>query len=93
MKIKRTFFNSRTQRYYGNHYDINNYLFTIFFDEGAELSFVLRDLKQNKNIVNYIYKKVNNTFGNIAEIETSKISSVEYNLLKQLNTPSIIKLC
>ena len=93
MKVKRTFFNTRTGRYYANHYDTNNYLFTIFFNEGAELSFILRDLEQNKNVVNYIYKKVNNTFGNIAEIETSKISSVEYNLLKQLNTPSIIKLC
>ena len=93
MKVKRTFFNTRTGRYYANHYDTNNYLFTIFFNEGAELSFILRDLEQNKNIVNYIYKKVNNTFGNIAEIETSKISSVEYNLMKQINVPSIIKLC
>ena len=93
MHPPKTFFNSRTGRYYAKHYDTNNYLFTIFFDEGAELSFILRDLKQNKNTINYIYNKVNTTFGNIAEIETSKISSVEYNLMKQINIPSIIKLC
>lgn len=93
MKIPKTFFNSRIGRYYGKHYDTNNYLFTIFFNDGAELSFILRDLKQNKNIINYIYNKVNTTFGNIAEIETSILSSVEYNLMKQINVPSIIKLC
>jgi len=93
MHPPKTFFNSRTGRYYAKHYDTNNYLFTIFFDEGAELSFILRDLKQNKNTINYIYNKVNTTFGNIAEIETSILSSVEYNLMKQINIPSIVKIC
>ena len=93
MKIKKTFFNSRNKHIYTNYEDINNYLFIIFFNSGAELSFILRDLKENKNIVNYIYKKLHSRFGNIMEIETSRISNVEYNLMKQANIPSIIKIC
>ena len=68
-------------------------LFTILFDSGAELSFILRDLKKNKNILNYIYKKVDKRFDNVIELEASKISSVEYNLMKQINIPSIVKIC
>ena len=93
MKIKPTFFNTRKDRLHYNYVDINNYLFTILFDSGAELSFILRDLKKNKNILNYIYKKVHKRFDNAIEIEASKISSVEYNLMKQINIPSIIKIC
>jgi hypothetical protein len=93
VKPKLTFFNSRKGRIYQDHIDTNNYLFTIFFNEGAELSFILRDLKKNDKVVNYIYKKLHSRFGNIAEIETSKISSVEYNLMKLINVPSVIKLC
>ena len=93
MKIKPTFFNSRNTETYWNHNDMNNYLFIILFDNGAELSFILRDLKKNKSLLNYIYKKIHKRFGNIAEIDTSKISSVEYNLMKQINIPSIIKIC
>ena len=93
MRIKRTFFNSRNKHIYSNYEDINNYLFIILFDSGAELSFVLRDLKENKNIVNYIYKKLHNRFDNIIEIERSTISNVEYNLMKQANIPSITKIC
>ena len=93
MKIKPTFFNTRTERLYWNHHDTNNYLFTILFDSGAELSFILRDLKKNKNILNYIYKKVDKRFDNVIELEASKISSVEYNLMKQINIPSIVKIC
>ena len=92
MKIKPTFFNSRNERLYWNYHDTNNYLFTILFDSGAELSFILRDLKKNENILNYIYKKLHNRFDNIAEIDTSKLSSAEYNLMKQINIPSIVKI-
>ena len=93
MKVKPTFFNTRRDRLYQNYTDTNNYLFTILFDSGAELSFILRDLKKNKNILNYIYKKVDKRFDNVIEIEASRISSVEYNLMKQINIPSIVKIC
>jgi hypothetical protein len=93
MTIKPTFFNTRKERLYWNYTDTNNYLFTIIFDSGAELNFILRDLKKNNNIVNYIYKKLHNRFINIFEIHTSKLSLIEYNYLKQYNTPSVIKIC
>ena len=93
MKIKPTFFNTRNERLYWNYSDTNNRLFTIFFDSGAEMSFILRDLKKNDNIENYIYKKLHKRFGNIVEVEMGKISNVEYNLLKQLNIPPIQKIC
>jgi len=93
MKVKRTFFNSRTDRLYQNYVDTNNYLFTILFNSGADLSFILRDLKKNDSIKNYIYKKLHRRFDNIAEIDISRISSLEYNLMKQLHIPSVIKIC
>jgi len=93
MKVKPTFFNTRKDRLHYNYVDINNYLFTILFDSGAELSFILRDLKKNKSILNYIYKKVHKRFDNVIELEASRISSVEYNLMKQINIPSIVKIC
>tara|TARA_R100000664_G_C2750432_1_gene137756 strand:+ start:1107 stop:1388 length:282 start_codon:yes stop_codon:yes gene_type:complete len=93
MKIKKTLFTTRNNGIYNNYTDTNSLLFIILFKSGAELSFILRNLKKNNNIESYIYKKLNNTFGNIAEIETSRITNTEYNLLKQLNTPSITKLC
>ena len=68
-------------------------MFTILFDSGAELTFILRDLKKDNSIVNYIYKKIHIRFDNIIEIESSKISNVEYNLMKQINIPSITKIC
>ena len=93
MKIKPTFFNSRKDRLHYNYIDTNNYLFTILFDSGADLSFILRDLKKNKSILNYIYKKLHKRFSNIAEIHTDKLSHTEYNLCKQYKVPSIIKVC
>ena len=92
-KIKPTFFNTRTDRLYWNYTDTNNRMFTILFKSGAELSFILRDLKKDNKVVNYIYKKLHQRFDNIIEIETSRISYVEYNLLKQKNIPSITKIC
>ena len=93
MKAKRTLFNSRKDRLYDDYVDMNNYLWIILFDSGAELSFILRDLKKNNNVVTYIYKKLHKRFGNIIEIERSTISNVEYNLMKQANIPSITKIC
>ena len=93
LKVKPTFFNTRHDRLHWDYIDTNNYLFTILFDSGAELSFILRDLKKDNNIKKYIYKKLNERFSNIIEIETSRISNVEYNLLKQEKIPSITKLC
>lgn len=96
---QRTFFNSRVvvkdnkARLYWNYTDTNSYLFTIFFNNGEELNFILRDLKKNKKIVNYIYSKLHNIFINIFEIEISNISLEEYNLLKQEKVPSVIKIC
>tara|TARA_R100001460_G_scaffold39304_1_gene74067 strand:- start:5868 stop:6149 length:282 start_codon:yes stop_codon:yes gene_type:complete len=93
MKVKRTFFNSRKDRLFDNYVDINNYLWIILFDSGAELTFILRDLKKDNNVINYIYKKLHSRFDNIMEIEKNKITDVEYNLMKQANIPSIIKIC
>ena len=93
MKAKRTFFNSRNERLFWDYTDTNNRLFTILCESGAELSFILRDLTKNDNIENYIYKKLHNRFSNIIEIDISKISSVEYNLMKLKNIPSVIKIC
>ena len=93
MKVKRTFFNSRRERLYDNYVDTNNYLFTILFTSGANLSFILRDLKKNESILNYIYNKLHKRFGNIGEIDISKITDVEYNLMKQEHIPSVVKVC
>ena len=93
MKVKRTLFNSRNERLYWNYTDTNNYLFIILFESGATMSFILRDLKKDKNILNYIYKKLHNRFSNILEIETSRLSYTEYNLCKQYKVPSIQKIC
>ena len=93
MKPKPTFFNTRKERLYHNYTDTNNHLFIIFFNSGATLNFILRDLKKNENVVNYIYKKLHKRFDNILEIHKSRISYAEYNLMKQNNIPSIIKIC
>jgi|TARA_R110000824_G_scaffold3903_4_gene18669 hypothetical protein len=91
--IQRTFFNSRKERLYWNYTDTNSYLFTIIFNSDAELNLILRNLKKDNNVVNYIYNKLNNKFINIFEIEISNISLEEYNLLKQEKVPSVIKIC
>ena len=93
MIVKPTFFNTRRDRLYDNYVDTNNYLFIILFDSGAEMSFILRDLKKNDSILNYIYKKLHSRFENIIEIESSKLSNIEYNLMKQMNVPPINKIC
>jgi hypothetical protein len=50
-------------------------------------------LKKNESILNYIYKKLHSRFDNIIEIHTSKLSNVEYNLMKKYKIPSVIKIC
>ncbi len=93
MIVKPTFFNTRRDRLYDDYVDTNNHLFIILFDSGAEMSFILRDLKKNDSILNYIYKKLHSRFENIIEIESSKLSNIEYNLMKQMNVPPINKIC
>jgi hypothetical protein len=93
MKVKPTFFNTRTDRLHWDYVDTNSVLFIILFDSGAEMSFIFRNLKKDDNVLNYISKKLNKRFDNIIEIETNKLSNVEYNLLKQKNMPSILKIC
>lgn len=93
MKIRRNFFNSRNEHLFWNYTDTNNYLFIIFFDSGATLNLILRDLKKDNTIVSYIYKKLNEKFINIAEIDSSRISYIEYQLMKQQKVPSVIKIC
>jgi len=93
MKIKPTFFNTRHERLHWNYFDINNYMFTIFFKSGKNMSFILRDLKKNENIKNYIYNKLLTKYKNIVEIDISNISNIEYNLMKLENIPCVIKIC
>ena len=93
MEPVRTFENSRNGRYHQFYVDMNNYLFKINFASGENMCFILRDLKKNKETKKYIYNKLHNTFGNIAEIDISNISSIEYNLCKLRNVQSVIKVC
>ena len=92
MKIKRTFFTTRNNGIFNNYEDTNNLLFTIMYYKNKkfkEKNFILRDLKKNDSIVKHIYKKLKKKF-NIIEIDTSRLSFLEYNLLKNLETPSIV---
>tara|TARA_R110002096_G_scaffold18288_1_gene62522 strand:+ start:223 stop:522 length:300 start_codon:yes stop_codon:yes gene_type:complete len=99
MTIKPTFFNTRVEikdnieRLCWDYEDTNSYLFTILFNNGAELNFILRDLKKNKNTIKHIYNKLYTKFSNVFEIHTSKLNLYEYNLMKQYNIPSVIKIC
>jgi|TARA_R100000700_G_scaffold11035_2_gene16083 hypothetical protein len=93
MKVKPTFFNTRKERLHWDYTDTNSWVFIILFDSGAEHSFILRDLKKDKNILKHIYNKLQQSFDNIAEIEISKLNVTEYNLMKQMNIPSVIKVC
>ena len=91
MKVKRTFFNSRNQRLYWNYEDTNNWLFTIFYNEDKtikEKNLILSDLLQNESTVNNIYKKLKAKY-EIKHIDTNRISYSEYNLLKNIETPTI----
>lgn len=92
MKVKRTFFNSRNERLYWNYDDTNNWLFTIIYLQDKKIiekNFILRDLLQNESTITNIYKKLNSQY-EIKYIDTNRISYSEYNLLKNLETPSVI---
>jgi hypothetical protein len=91
MKIKPTFFNTRKNRLYQNYNDINNWLFTITHkqnNEHKEQNYILRDIKQDKSVLKNIYKKIHNAF-DVVEIETGRISKTEYDMLKNIETPTI----
>ena len=91
MKVKPTFFNTRKDRIYQNYNDINNWLFTIIYIEDKECkeqNYILRDIKQDKSVLNNIYKKIHNAF-DVVEIHTSILSKTEYEMLKNIETPTI----
>ena len=76
MKIQPTFFNTRNERFHWGFNDTNNWLFTIIYRHGLKLkeqNYILRDVKQDKSIIGYIYKKFNK----------------EYDMLININTPTI----
>jgi len=75
----------------GNEQDIVKYA-QAHLDAGKRVR-NLRDLKKDKSIKSYIYNKLCTVFNNVAEIEISKISYTEYNLMKQNKVPSVIKIC
>jgi hypothetical protein len=91
MKRKPTFFNTRNERLYWNYSDTNNWLFTINYKAGEihrEQNYILRYLKKDNINLSYIYKKIHARF-DVVEIEASKMSKTEYDLLKNIETPSI----
>ena len=91
MRIRPTFFNTRKDRLHWNYNDINNWLFTIIYkqdNECREQNYILRDIKQDNSTLNYIYKKIKERF-NVVEIEVGKLSKTEYDMLKNITTPTI----
>ena len=91
MKVKPTFFNTRKDRIHQNYNDINNWLFTIIYKQNGECkeqNYILRDMKQDKSVLNHIYKKIHNAF-DVVEIHTSILSKTEYEMLKNIETPTI----
>tara|TARA_R100000458_G_scaffold35835_1_gene33217 strand:+ start:363 stop:674 length:312 start_codon:yes stop_codon:yes gene_type:complete len=87
-KVKPTFFNTRKHRLHWNYADINNRLFTIILSNGQELNFIYRDLcKNNFNPLNYFRRKNEDLI--IVYDECSRISKTEYDMLKNIGTPSI----
>ena len=99
MKIKPTFFNSRKDRLHQNFKDINNWLFTIIYKHGKEhkeQNYILRDIKQDKSTVRYIYKKINECF-EVVEVEASRLSLLlsflRYLYAKKYKNTYNFKLC
>jgi len=92
LKIKPTFFNTRSWRYNWNYNDTNNWLFIIIYKQGKEYkeqNYILRDLKQDESLISYIYKKIKERF-EVVEIEASRISKTEYDMLINIGTPTIL---
>tara|TARA_R100001509_G_scaffold146035_1_gene102855 strand:- start:793 stop:1158 length:366 start_codon:yes stop_codon:yes gene_type:complete len=91
MKRKPTFFNSRNERLFWDYTDTNNWLFTINYKQGEiyrEQNYILRYLKKDNINLSYIYKKIHERF-DVVEIEANKMSKIEYDLLKNIGTPTI----
>ena len=91
MIVKPTFFNSRNGRLYWNYTDTNNWLFTIIYKQGQmykEQNFILRNLREDNILLPYIYKKIHERF-DVVEIEAGKMSKTEYDMLKNIQTPTI----
>jgi len=91
MKIQPTFFNTRNERFHWGFNDTNNWLFTIIYRHGLKLkeqNYILRDVKQDKSIIDYIYKKIYERF-EVVEIAVGKLSKTEYDMLININTPTI----
>ena len=65
MKVKPTFFNTRTDRLHWDYVDTNSVLFIILFDSGAEMSFIFRNLKKDGSFVSKIF--MGSTFNEIVE--------------------------
>ncbi len=88
MKSKPTFFNTRNERLFWNYTDTNNRLLTIILNNGQELNFIYRDLLENNfNPINY-FKRMNDDLSIVYD-ECSRISKTEYDMLKNIGTPSI----
>ncbi len=92
MKVKPTFFNSRNERLHWDYEDTNNWLFKIIYRIGAtckEQNYILRDLKQDKNIIGYIYKKIHQKF-DVIEIEVDRFTKTEYDMAKNIGVPTVL---
>lgn len=87
-QIKPTFFNTRNKRLHWDWTDTNNRLFTIILDNNQELNFIYRSLIKN-NFCPLNYFKKNNEELIIVYDSCSRISIAEYNMLKNIGTPSI----
>jgi len=88
MKVKPTFFNTRTDRLHWNYTDINNVLLRIILEDGLEFNFIYRFLKKN-DFDPLKYFERNNTDVKVLHSEVSLLSKVEYDMLKILGTPNI----
>tara|TARA_R100001463_G_scaffold77572_1_gene131698 strand:+ start:265 stop:558 length:294 start_codon:yes stop_codon:yes gene_type:complete len=86
MKIKPTFTTTRNKEIYSNLNDINNYLLTIICLENKEYNFILRDLLNNFSLMSKI---INRYKVNFKYYDVSRISKIEYDMLKNINTPTI----
>tara|TARA_R100000742_G_C4160794_1_gene2485 strand:+ start:40 stop:405 length:366 start_codon:yes stop_codon:yes gene_type:complete len=92
MKVKPTFFNSRRDRLHWDYEDTNNWLFKIIYRIGTtckEQNYILRDLKQDKSIIGYIYKKIHQRF-DVIEIEVDRFTKTEYDMAINIGVPTVL---
>jgi hypothetical protein len=88
MKVKPTFENTRRGRLWWNYQDTNNWLLRIILINGKEYNFILRDLKKIENPFKFFTDKQ----GLVAYEDCSRISKTEYDMLKNIGTPSILNV-